>query len=126
MSLLVIAGFFFVPILSLVGVQYYGARALNFSVPRKPYVTGLILGFIAVVVGVNYMIDSWAGLNKPVLNMHVLTVLLLPSIVSLLGVLGVSYLLKLAFSRKAYLGGWISGVVGSVITVFLFYGYFTG
>jgi hypothetical protein len=126
MSLLVIAAFLFVPMLLLLGAQYSAARLLNANVSRKPYFTGLVLGFISLLLGVNFMIDRWGDESKPEYYKPVWDALLSPSIFGLAGALGLAYLLRLTFSRKAFTGGWISGLASAAGSVGLFYWYFTG
>ncbi|WP_321935187.1 hypothetical protein [Paraburkholderia sp. J8-2] len=127
MSLIVIAAFFFVPILSLVSIQMFAARVRNLTVSRKPYATGSIFSFVALMIGLQILLDSWAGVSDPpAFNTLFWTRLLSPSIISLVVVLGVAHMLKLRFSRKAYLAGWLSGLAGALGTVWLFYWYFNG
>jgi hypothetical protein len=126
MGLLVMAGFLFVPMLSLLGVQYSTAKYFKVSVSRKPYFTGLAIGFLSLLVGVGLMISRWGDETKPEYYKPIWDALLSPSIVCLAAALVLGYLLKLKFSRKAFLGGWVAGLVSSLLSLGLFYWYFMG
>ncbi|WP_321935186.1 hypothetical protein [Paraburkholderia sp. J8-2] len=125
MSLLVIAGFVFVPMLLLLGAEYSASAMFRLRVSRGPYFTGLATGYVSLLFGIVLMIERWGDESKPEYYKPVWDALLTPSIVSLVTLLGLGYMLKIKFSRRAFMRGWISGLASALGTLGLFCWYFT-